>query len=183
MIAVQKPPLPLFSAPTFRQSHSRHPSAPVVVRPTHTPGVLSLSKPLPQRLQQPPQPQRSPRVPKSKPQQRSPRPVPAQAASVEKPAPVNTQKVVGASPEEAKLQPALVIPNPDRSTRGRQQSKLAKDKADRRSISVSSSRLSARRLAHQPSPPPTRIPSQAEASTKLAVTPVLAHARVNHGSK
>ncbi|KAI0948138.1 hypothetical protein AcW1_009730 [Taiwanofungus camphoratus] len=165
MIAVQKPPLPLSFTPSFRPSHSRHPSAPVVVRPTHTPGLLSLLKPSqptprPQpvhhQLQQ--RPQRSPR---GKPQQRSPQAAQAQAAAAsnadaKKPS-VQAPKADAATPEKARSQATALS-----SSRGRQSNKPAKDKAPRRSVS-SSSRIPARRPPHQPSPPPnTRIPSQAE---------------------
>ncbi|KAF5379030.1 hypothetical protein D9615_006013 [Tricholomella constricta] len=69
MMLVQKQPnFSLNSSPsTFH--HRRHPSAPpavVVVQPTRTPGLLSLSKPQPHRQQ---------------PQQRSPRPAPAQRST------------------------------------------------------------------------------------------------------
>ena len=119
MIAVQKPPS-LFSSPAFRPIHARHPSAPVVVRPSHTPGVLNLSKPAqpsprPQHVQ--PQP-RAPRAsPKNKPQQRSPQPSHAQAAAPEK------TKSPASSPAKADQPPSTT----DKSPRGRKQNKQTKD--------------------------------------------------------
>ena len=119
MIAVQKPPA-LFASPAFRPMHSRHPSAPVVVRPSHTPGVLNLSKPAqpsprPQHVQ--PQP-RAPRAsPKNKPQQRSPQPSHAQAAAPEK------TKSPASSPAKADQPPSTT----DKSPRGRKQNKQTKD--------------------------------------------------------
>ncbi|KAI0659733.1 hypothetical protein C8Q70DRAFT_914716 [Cubamyces menziesii] len=156
MIAVQKPPS-MFSSPALRPTHSRHPSAPVVVRPSHTPGVLNISKaaqpfPRPQHVQA--QPRASRASPKAKVQQRSPQPSPAQTASVEKPKPSTT------SPAKAD-QPS---PVGDKSSRGRKQSKQPKD-ARRRASSVSPSDAAARRhSSHQPSPPPTRIPTPPKAS-------------------
>lgn len=137
MIAVQKPPS-MFSSPALRPTHSRHPSAPVVVRPSHTPGVLNISKaaqpfPRPQHVQA--QPRASRASPKAKVQQRSPQPSPAQTASVEKPKPSTT------SPAKAD-QPS---PVGDKSSRGRKQSKQPKD-ARRRSVSGSNLPFSAHRL-------------------------------------
>ncbi|EGO03924.1 hypothetical protein SERLA73DRAFT_84131 [Serpula lacrymans var. lacrymans S7.3] len=86
MMLVQKPPQLPFSPPS---AHRRHPSAPpaVVVQPTRTPGILSLSKPLrptpPRQLHQQ-QPQKQVRSPKPKPatpQHRSPRPAQAEPTS------------------------------------------------------------------------------------------------------
>ena len=122
MIAVQKPPS-LFASPAFRPMHARHPSAPVVVRPSHTPGVLNLSKPAhpsprPQHVQAQP---RAPRAsPKSKPQ-RSPQPSHAQAAAVEK------TKTPAPSPAKAG-QPSSTA---DKSPRGRREHKQLMD-TDRR---------------------------------------------------
>ena len=123
MIAVQKPPS-LFPSPAFRPMHARHPSAPVVVRPSHTPGVLNIAKPAqptprPQHAQAQP---RAPRAsPKSKPQQRSPQPSHAQAATVEK------TKAPSSSPVKAE-QPSTTT---DKPTRGRKQHKQPKDAARR----------------------------------------------------
>ncbi|KAI0828726.1 hypothetical protein BC628DRAFT_1417702 [Trametes gibbosa] len=155
MIAVQKPPT-MFSPPALRPTHSRHPSAPVVVRPSHIPGVLNISKP----VQSSPRPQliqATPRAPRSSPktkQQRSPQPTPAQAASVEPPKASTTSP---AKPDETS-------PASDKSPRGRKQNKQNKD-ARRRGTSVSPSDAAARRHAHQPSPPPSRIPSPPQASS------------------
>ena len=119
MIAVQKPPA-MFSPPAFRPAHARHPSAPVVVRPSHTPGMLNIAKP----VQSAPRPQhsqaqaRAPRAsPKSKPQQRSPQPAQAQAVPVER------TKALTSSPAKAE-QPST---SPEKSTRGRRQHKQPKD--------------------------------------------------------
>ncbi|KAI0754296.1 hypothetical protein C8Q80DRAFT_1094701 [Daedaleopsis nitida] len=162
MIAVQKPPS-LFSSPAFRPMHARHPSAPVLVRPSHTPGVLNIAKqaqltPRPQHAQAQP---RAPRVsPKSKPQQRSPQPSHAQAVPVEK------TKAPSSSPVKVE-QPSTTT---DKPPRGRKQYKQPKDVA-RRYFCIPSD-VAARRHAHQPSPPPTRIPSPQKAtSTPRAQVP------------
>ena len=128
MIAIQKPPS-MFSSPVFRPIHTRHPSAPVVVRPSHTPGVLNVSKPA-QQLAPRPQPihaqPRAPRVsPKSKPQQRSPQLSHAQAAPVEK------AKALATSPAKADQSSTTT----DKPSRGRKQHKQPKD-AGRRSVIV-----------------------------------------------
>lgn len=124
MIAVQKPPS-FFSPPAFRPMHVRHPSAPVVVRPSLTPGVLNIAKPVHTvpRAQQPSQAQpRAPRAfTKCKPQQRSPQPAHAQAVSVEK------TKAPSFSPANAEQS----LTSPDKSTRGRKQHKQLKDAAPR----------------------------------------------------
>ncbi|KAI0355893.1 hypothetical protein OH77DRAFT_1401777 [Trametes cingulata] len=161
MIAVQKPPT-MFVSPALRPTHSRHPSAPVVVRPSHTPGVLNIAKPA-QPSPRAQHAQAQPRAPRSPPkakQQRSPQPAPAQAASVEKP------KTSTTSPSKAE-QPSAAG---DKSTRGRKQSKQSKD-ARRRGTSVSPSDAAARRHAHQPSPPPARIPSPKAPSATRAEVP------------
>ncbi|TFK86206.1 hypothetical protein K466DRAFT_493282 [Polyporus arcularius HHB13444] len=152
MIAVQKPPS-MFSPPAFRTAHARHPSGPVVVRPSHTPGVLNLAKP----VQSAPRPQpthvqpRAPRAsPKGKPQQRTPQPAPAQAAVVEK------TKAPSSAPAKAE-QPST---SPEKSPRGRKQHKQSKDAGRRTSVSPSD--VVSRRHAHQPSP--ARIPSPQKAT-------------------
>ncbi|KAH9932898.1 uncharacterized protein B0H18DRAFT_1083138 [Fomitopsis serialis] len=165
MLAVHKPLPAHFAPPLFRPTHSRHPTAPVVIKPTHTPGLLSLSKPTqpaarPQSThQRDRQARSSPRGKKTPPAQQAP----VHTSAVEDSKPLGSPaKADGAAPDKAKVQsgPAAAA---DKSTRGRQPSKPAKDKAQRRSVS-SCSRLPARRPAHQPSPPPAdRIPSQAEA--------------------
>ena len=120
MIAVQKPPS-MFSSPVFRPTHARHPSAPVVVRPSHTPGVLNISKPVSQSAPRPQHAQaqlRAPRAsPKSKPQQRSPQPAQAQVASVER------TKASTVSPVKAEQ----VSSTNDKPPRGRKQHKQPKD--------------------------------------------------------
>ena len=128
MIAVQKPPS-MFSSPVFRPIHARHPSAPVVVRPSHTPGVLNIAKPL-QQVAPRPQPilaqPRAPRAsPKSKPQQRSPQPSHALAA------PVENVKAPTTSPAKVD-QPSTTT---DKPVRGRKQNKQPKD-AGRRSVII-----------------------------------------------
>lgn len=123
MIAVQKPPT-MFTPPALRPTHSRHPSAPVVVRPSHTPGVLNIAKPA-QSCPRPQQLQAQPRAPRASPkkQQRSPQPIHAQAASVE------ASKAPTTSPAKADQS----SPAGDKSTRGRKQNKQLKD-AHRRSV-------------------------------------------------
>ncbi|RPD61522.1 hypothetical protein L226DRAFT_575631 [Lentinus tigrinus ALCF2SS1-7] len=145
----------MFSSPAFRPAHARHPSAPVVVRPSHTPGVFNIAKP----VQSAPRPQhtqaqaRAPRVsPKSKPQQRSPQLAQAQAASVER------TKAPTSSPSKVEQSTT----SPEKSTRGRKQHKQSKDAGRRTSVSPSD--VVARRHAHQPSPPPARIPSPQKAA-------------------
>ncbi len=129
MIAVQKPPsMSMFSSPVFRPIHARHPSAPVVVRPSQTPGVLNI-KPA-QQLGPRPQPTqphpRAPRVsPKGKPQQRSPQLSHAQAAPVEK------VKATTTSPAKADHP----FTTTDKPSRGRKQHKQPKD-AGRRSVII-----------------------------------------------
>ncbi|TBU34363.1 hypothetical protein BD311DRAFT_747614 [Dichomitus squalens] len=146
----------MFSSPIFRPTHARHPSAPVVVRPSHTPGVLNISKPPSQSAPRPQLAQAQPRAPraspKSKPQQRSLQPTQTQAAPVERP------KALNSSPAKAE-QPSTTN---DKPPRGRKQHKQPKD-AGGRDNSVSPSNVVARRHAHQPSPSP-RIPSPSKAA-------------------
>ncbi|KAI0718776.1 hypothetical protein C8T65DRAFT_570336 [Cerioporus squamosus] len=152
MIAVQKPPA-MFSSPAFRPAHARLPSAPVVVRPSHTPGVLNIAKPAQStpRLQHTQAQPRAPRAsPKNKPQQRTPQPAQAQAAAVER------SKAPSSAPAKAE-QPST---SPEKSTRGRKQHKQSKDAGRRTSVSPSD--VVSRRHAHQPSP--ARIPSPQKAA-------------------
>ncbi|PSR99316.1 hypothetical protein PHLCEN_2v4175 [Hermanssonia centrifuga] len=138
MIALQKPAA-FFSQPQayfHRPSHSRNPSAPVVIRPTHTPGLLSLSKPAQQPSPRPQQVQQYARAPRSAPkgkQQRSPQPASAQPQPVEdskKPSPYMVQADLAL---EKAAKSVTAVPASDRSARGRQSTKpAAKDKADRR---------------------------------------------------
>ncbi|KAK7681477.1 hypothetical protein QCA50_015569 [Cerrena zonata] len=150
MIAVQSPINAL-----HRPSHGRHPSAPVVVRPTHTPGLLSLSKPAYPAPSRPQQPQSYPRAQRTSPPKRNNRPAvqQAQQQSAEKSAPK-----------------AQTTASPDRPPRGRQNKPAAVDKADKRSTSQSPR---ARRQAHQPSPPPpARIPQQTDAQARPPSKPL-----------
>ncbi|KAJ7204751.1 hypothetical protein GGX14DRAFT_646109 [Mycena pura] len=88
MMLVQKPPhfsMSLAQSP-YLHTHRRHPSAPhpvaVVVQPTRTPGLLSLSKPARRPDHKPsPKPRQAPFA------ARSPRPAPAEATPPLKPAP------------------------------------------------------------------------------------------------
>ncbi|KAF7797337.1 hypothetical protein EIP86_008532 [Pleurotus ostreatoroseus] len=174
MLAVQRPAA-LFPAPAFsaRPSHSRNPSAPVVVRPTHTPGLLSLSKPAQQHPPRSQQAQQYARAPRSSTRAKAQRAVqqaaPAQSRPTEdsKKASELKARTDDSSPKAPKS--ATAVPPSEKSLRGRQPSKpAAKDKADRRSPSpvTSSARPHARR-PHQPSPSPTRIPQQAEPQSPI----------------
>ncbi|KAF7986354.1 hypothetical protein HWV62_35358 [Athelia sp. TMB] len=83
---VQRPPS-FPSSVTHNVHHRRNPSAPVVVQPTRTPGLLSLSLAKPTQPRQPQQQQRPNRSPRSKPaapHNRSPKPAPAEAQLSEK---------------------------------------------------------------------------------------------------
>ncbi|GJE85276.1 hypothetical protein PsYK624_013550 [Phanerochaete sordida] len=169
MLAVQKP-VTLFSSPQGhfpRPSHSRLPSAPVVIRSTQTPGLLSLSKPA-QQHQSRPQSQsgaRAARSPKGK-QQRPPQPAPAQAQSVEEGKKAKASKPRTAGSDDDSSKPAVA--SPEKSPRGRRSAKAAsKDKPEQ---SPSTSRTHARRQSHQPSPPPARIPTESETS-RASVNP------------
>jgi hypothetical protein len=123
MMLVQKAPNFPTSLPSTHNHHRRHPSAPVVVHPTRTPGLLSLSmaKPTPSRHLQ--QQQRSNRTPKTKPAGRSPKPTHAEAQQVnEAGTPGKAQQPTSGS-------------SPDKHVRGRQQAHskpAAKDKISRR---------------------------------------------------
>jgi hypothetical protein len=105
MLLVQKPPT-FNLAQTVSYSHRRHPSAPpaVVVQPTRTPGLLSLSKP----------PRPSPQRPLPS-QQRPTKPTPKS-----KPAPVARAPLLSSAEITEKKTPASVAsPSP----RGRLQAK------------------------------------------------------------
>lgn len=87
MMLVHKQPAIHLSQPSL--THRRHPSAPptVIVQPTRTPGLLSLSKPLqkpsPQRQLQPNQrPNQHKQSPRPRPQQQQPRPALLNAAEI-----------------------------------------------------------------------------------------------------
>ncbi|KAL4243342.1 hypothetical protein ABKN59_011530 [Abortiporus biennis] len=176
MLAVQKPVNPFFSSTPshYRTSHSRHPSAPVIVRPTHTPGLLSLSKPASTPLSRPHPAHANARAPRSPPKGKSQRSNVAQPTEDVKKSPATKNKADAVS--------SVVPPVCEKSTRGRQQSKPAsKDKNDRRSLSLSSSRTPARRPAHQPSPPPpSRIPNQTD--VQAPVNPLRAQSFVHRDS-
>ncbi|EKM57636.1 uncharacterized protein PHACADRAFT_251371 [Phanerochaete carnosa HHB-10118-sp] len=175
MLAIQKP-VALFSSPQAhlpRSTHSRHPSAPVVIRPTQTPGLLSLSKPAQQHLPRPQQSQphvRASRTSTRGKQQRSPQPVPAQAQSAEDGKKAKASKPSSANPPNDSSKPN--VPSLEKSTRGRRSAKVVpKEKADQRSPSAS--RAHARRQSHQPSPPPAKTPSESDPS-RPSVNPLRA---------
>ena len=111
MMLVQKPPNFNLSTPHFPLQHRRHPSAPpaVLVQPTRTPGLLSLSKPA-QRVQQPQQrAKQSPKPRQAAAARRSPQLSQTVAA---------TQQQLKPSPEiSAKKQPS---PSNTPERRGRQ---------------------------------------------------------------
>lgn len=155
MLAIQRP-MALFSpSPAFsgRSNHSRNPSAPVVVRPTHTPGLLSLSKPAqqPANRQQQTQPYaRAPRSATKGKQQRSSQPAPVQSRPVEdlKKSSEAKPRTDSSSPKAPKS--VTAVPPSEKSIRGRQASKpAAKDKADRRYTAA-----------------PTSVPLLSQTSTK-----------------
>lgn len=116
MMLVQKPPSSFLpsSFPVHNLYHHRkNPSAPVVVQPTRTPGLLSLSMAKPAPTRQPQQQQRVNRSPKSKPatavsQNRSPRPAPAEA---QQPTPAPTPD------KHVQAQAAAAKPAKDKMTR------------------------------------------------------------------
>ncbi|KAF7318807.1 hypothetical protein HMN09_00216000 [Mycena chlorophos] len=86
MMLVQKQPhFPALAPSPYLYTHRRHPSAPpvsaVVVQPTRTPGLLTLSKPVRKEHKSSPKPRQA--VPAS----RSPKPAPAEAVPPLKPAP------------------------------------------------------------------------------------------------
>ncbi|KAI0090439.1 hypothetical protein BDY19DRAFT_940195 [Irpex rosettiformis] len=138
MLAVQKPPVFFPSTPAHmhRQVHARHPSAPVVIRSTHTPGLLTISKPvqLPAKQQQHTQQHtRAPKQPSKGKTQRSPQPAPAQAQPVEddNKSPQPKHRPAAVSDKVAKS--GTSAPSSEKSPRGRQPNKpAAKDKATRR---------------------------------------------------
>ena len=129
MILVQKPTQ--FPTPPH---HRRHPSAPIVVQPTRTPGLLSLSmaKPTPSKQQQQPQQsqQRSyHRSPKSRPVATNRFPKPAQAEAEASARGVTDTITMSAN----KVQQPTPGPSPENNVRGRQQGlKPLKDKMTRR---------------------------------------------------
>ena len=126
MILTQKPVTHFH--PAMGSAHRRHPSAPTMVQvhPTHTPGLLSLSKPLNTTTGRPAQ--RQPRTPK---------PRHAHAAQRSSPAPEHAQAVavLPAAPADKEKQ-APAAPSPEKPTRGRHQTKANKDKTSRRFFSL-----------------------------------------------
>lgn len=132
MIAIQKPLNPLATMPSYhsRPTHGRHPSAPVVVRPTQTPGLLSLSKPFnPQapRQQQQAHP-RAPRSPKGKsqrPQQQKPL---VQGAD-------EAKQPASKRPEADKVSTAAPAPQ-EKAPRGRQPKQASHDQTAGRRYGV-----------------------------------------------
>jgi hypothetical protein len=122
MMLFQKPPIFPLNPPS---AHRRHPSAPpaVIVQPTRTPGLLSLTKPQrpsPHRHnhqpQQTNQQHRHSRTPKSKPVSR-----PDSLDSLNPPLAITEKK-----------SSTLPHATPDKNARGRQQVKPAKDLTTRR---------------------------------------------------
>ncbi|PPQ66523.1 hypothetical protein CVT26_009496 [Gymnopilus dilepis] len=165
MMLVQKPqPVSLSSPAPY--THRRHPSAPVVVRPTPTPGLLSVTKPAarpsPQRQAPSSQHRREPRSHSKQPKHGS-AVVRAQpltpAAEIKQPSPA----------------PSAAPATPSPQSRGRSAAKHGKEKTQiQRSASQSSLRG---KHGRQPSPPITtaatstnttqQAPSQAEAPTTV----------------
>ncbi|KAF4583311.1 hypothetical protein EYR38_002060 [Pleurotus pulmonarius] len=160
MMLFQKPPTINLSSHLAATHHRRHPSAPptVVVQPTRTPGLLSLSKPSRPSPQRPQQHQTNLR-----PQQRStPKFKPVPASTTTTVANQRSPQLNHASPQLQKPVAEKVAPTtPERSQaqslRGRPV-KASKDKAGR---SASQSPVHGRRNhTRQPSPPVQ--PPQAE---------------------
>ncbi|KAF9557613.1 hypothetical protein CPC08DRAFT_764442 [Agrocybe pediades] len=155
MMLVHKPQNILLTAPAA-YTHRRHPSAPVVVQPTRTPGLLSLSKPVHTK----PSPQRLLPSQQRREAKHTPKAVKNVASGVVRFAPA------------AEVGPALQV-TPSPAARGRSHAKQAvKDKAQvQRSSSPSSTRA---KHSRQPSPPITLTtqsptPSQAEASVVFPI--------------
>ncbi|KAJ3498107.1 hypothetical protein NLJ89_g10263 [Agrocybe chaxingu] len=157
MLLVHKPHSALLPSPV-PFTHRRHPSAPVVVQPTRTPGLLTLSKPVrPSPSRQLPSQQRQ----NARPIPKAPKPMPVVRAQLLTPAAEITDK----QKPVAAAHPATPSPHP----RGRSQAKNPKDKVQLpRSASHSSIRG---KHGRQPSPPITTaeqllpLPSQAEVPT------------------
>jgi hypothetical protein len=158
----QKPPIFPLNPPS---AHRRHPSAPpaVIVQPTRTPGLLSLTKPQrpsPHRHnhqpQQTNQQHRHSRTPKSKPVSR-----PDSLDSLNPPLAITEKK-----------SSTLPHATPDKNARGRQQVKPAKDLTTRRSASHSSLTRTARRNSNRQPSPPVQTISQAEATPTQRSLPV-----------
>ncbi|KAI0701049.1 hypothetical protein BC835DRAFT_295078 [Cytidiella melzeri] len=181
MLAVQKPPTFFPSTPAYmhRPTHARHPSAPVLIRPTHTPGLLSISKPVqqPAKQQHPQHHSRAPKQSAKGKNQRSHQSAPAHTPSVEddKKSPQPKPRFPPLTDKAAKS--GTSAPSSEKPPRGRQPGKsAAKDKADR-SASQQRTYAHARRLPHQPSP--TRIHQQNESSTRPPVNPFRAQSFVH----
>ncbi|KDQ58387.1 hypothetical protein JAAARDRAFT_57326 [Jaapia argillacea MUCL 33604] len=183
MLLVQQRPQFLSMATSANLSHRRNPSAPpaVLVQPTKTPGLLTLSKPPrsnpPRQHQQQRQQTPQQRLPRGKGpsgnNQRSPQPARAQAQPVdeEKKVPLPTNAVAeisGTVVERA----SSATPTPEKTMR----QKPSKDKAVPRGTSPSNHRTPLRRHPHhQLSPPAPEIPSQAEVSTTFNPTLPFSH--------
>ncbi|PPQ86616.1 hypothetical protein CVT25_006800, partial [Psilocybe cyanescens] len=161
MMLVHKPQNIILSS-QVSYTHRRHPSAPVVVQPTRTPGLLSLSKPAKQ----------SPHRQLPSQQRRDVKQISKNASGVAR------AQVVTPAPT---TKPLLVqaVPATPFPSRGRNQAKQAKDKAQTHSSidppARSASQSSIRgKHGRQPSPPITsqqqlqssqlQFPSQAEAT-------------------
>ncbi|KAL0565036.1 hypothetical protein V5O48_016995 [Marasmius crinis-equi] len=165
MILVQK--AAAFPSSSPHNIHRRHPSAPspVVVQPTRTPGLLTLSKPMQQQQQPQPRQRHSPRSKQTAPK-----------SSVRSPQQQENVAALKPSPEIADKK-AVTSATDKPQARGRQQAK-SKDKpttsfvgqleADRCVVMCRSNSHSAvrgrRHNARQPSPPLPALTSQAEAS-------------------
>ncbi|KAF8637920.1 hypothetical protein AX17_002541 [Amanita inopinata Kibby_2008] len=168
MMLVQKQPHFMLS-PTFAHSHRRNPSAPpaVIVQPTRTPGLLSLSKPLrPSPLQQ-----RQLHAPQRQQQRFIPKPRLPPSSST----PVVAQRPTPADNTNSDKKPSLPAPaNPTCSPqpRGRAHAKHPKEKtiSPSRTLIRSASHNSLRaRPARQPSPPlppPMKTPQAEGPSVK-----------------
>ncbi|KAI0322936.1 hypothetical protein OF83DRAFT_275009 [Amylostereum chailletii] len=180
MIMVQKP-VHLLSSPVVR--HRRLPSAPpaVLIQPTRTPGLLSLSKPaqpLAPRSQQRQQQQRTPRPQKSRganPNPRSPQPSKPQSQPAEPSDEASSKVTTAVATSDAPLAPkakAQTSAPTDNSPRGRQNGKASKDRSIP-STSHSSVPTGRRRQPHhQASPPqPSVISSRADTLPNPAKRP------------
>ncbi|KAF8966586.1 hypothetical protein BDZ97DRAFT_1756450 [Flammula alnicola] len=142
-ILLQKPTSLTFSSTPY--AHRRHPSAPVVVQPTHTPGIFSVKphKPSPNR-----------QLPSNQRQNGKSTPKPSKTHPV-----VRAQGLTPAPEIHDKKQVALPS-TPSPQSRGRSQGKNAKEKVQTyRSASQSSIRG---KHGRQPSPPITTLQVQSQ---------------------
>jgi hypothetical protein len=155
MILIHKPQ----HLPTMLSStHRRHPSAPpaVLVQPTHTPGLLSLSKPIrPSPRHQQPRTRFSPKPKPATARKLSLQPIQSSTAP--------TSPVIAAQ-EKDNVQLVPTTPTPEKTLRGRLQ---AKDKTGRRSSSHS------HHPRRQPSPPQAEAaPHPTTRNTKRKSLPI-----------